>query len=292
MIFDSHAHYSVFQFQNQFPFLEEENGTFIRNHGTRKELFLRMQERGIGPVIEPSVRFENIDAQMAFAKENSDFVFSAVGVHPKYCLYAPWEEREKLRRAAMENQVIAIGETGFDFSIALTEADRETQKNWFYYQIGLARELSLPLILHTRDADTEVLRILEQERFSFGGVAHCFGGDTKTAEAYIRLGFSLGIGGKLLQNNAQADILRETVREIPLSAILAETDAPYVYPNLDGTNLSKKQKQTVRNSSLILPKVMEEIARLQGVSKDIAEKTVYENTLRVFGLRERGMVKE
>ncbi len=286
MIIDSHAHYSVFQFKNQFPFLDEKDGKFIRNHGTRKELFSLMRKNGIELSIEPSVRFENIDTQTAFAKENSMSILCAVGVHPKYCLYAPWEEKEKIRAAALENDVIAIGETGFDFSIPLTDDEREIQKNWFCYQISLARELRLPLILHTRAADDETLHILQNENFPFGGVVHCFGNDFQTAQAYLELGFTLGIGGKLLQNNEEADILKETVRQLPLSSLLVETDAPYVHPDLNETDLSKKQKQTVRNSSLILPRVIEEIARLRGISAHLAENTICENTLRVFRLNE------
>ena len=286
MIIDSHAHYSVFQFNNQFPFLDEKDGKFIRNHGTRKELFFRMSSQEISLAIEPSVRFENIDVQISFAKENSSSILSAIGVHPKYCLNAPWEEREKIRTIALENKLIAIGETGFDFSIPLTDDDRKIQKNWFLYQIALARELCLPLILHTRSADNETLQILKNEKFPFGGVVHCFGNDLQTAKEYIELGFALGIGGKLLQNNAEAEVLRETVRKVPLSSLLVETDAPYVHPDLKNTDLSKKQKQTVRNSSLILPKVIEEIANLRGISYALTENTIYENTLRVFRLNE------
>lgn len=301
MIIDSHAHYSVFQFNNQFPFLDEQDGKLIRTHGTRKELFERMREKGIYLFIEPSVRFENLDTQMAFAKENPLLVLPAVGVHPKYCLYAPWEEREKIRRLAIENDVIAIGETGLDFSISLTDEERETQKNWFLYQISLARELHLPLILHTRDADEEMLEILKNEKFPYGGVVHCFGNDLSTAKAYIDLGFALGIGGKLLQNNEEATILRETVRQVPLSSILVETDAPYVFPDLAKIDLSKKQKSKIRNTSLILPLVIDEIAHLkenfpnflenseiahlQKNFADLIKNTVYENTIRIFHLR-------
>lgn len=286
MIIDSHAHYSLFHFNNQFPFLDEKDGTFIRNHGTRKELFTRMREIGIPLFIEPSVRFETLDAQMTFAKENPCLVLSAVGVHPKYCLYAPWDEREKIRKAAIENNVIAIGETGFDFSKPLTDEELEIQKNWFLYQISIARELRLPLILHTRDADSEILRILKNENFPFGGVVHCFGGNLQTAEDYIGMGFSLGIGGKLLQNNAEANVLKETVRNVPLTSLLIETDAPYVFPNLEKTDLSKKQKDKVRNTSLILPQVIREIARLRDKSPDFTEKSICENTIRIFHLAE------
>lgn len=282
MLIDSHAHYSVFQYNNQFPFLDGKNGALFRNHGTKKELFARMKEEGISLFIEPSVRFENLENQLALASEYPSFVRSAVGVHPKYCLYAPWEEREKLRRLAEEHSAVAIGETGLDYSVELTDEEKQTQKNWFCYQLSLARELRLPLVLHIRSADEEALEILKKEKFPFGGVVHCFGGDLQTAEAYIKLGFSIGIGGRLLQKEKDSGILRETVRKMPISSILIETDAPYVSPDLSAVEASSKQKQKMRNTSLILPNVIREIARLKEMDVSDVEKTVWENTWNVF----------
>lgn len=285
MIIDSHAHYSVFQYKNQFPFLDGREGVLFRNHGAKKELFARMKEEGISLFIEPSVRFENLENQLALTSEYPSLVRSAVGVHPKYCLYAPWEEREKIRRLAEEYHAIAIGETGLDYSIPLSEEERETQKNWFFHQLTLARELRLPLVLHIRDAAEAALEILRREKFPFGGVVHCFDGDLQTAKAYIELGFALGIGGRLLQTEQYSAILKETVRFLPLSSVLIETDAPYVTPDLSAVAASDKQKQKMRNSSLILPNVIREIARLKEMDASDVEKTVYENTVRVFRLQ-------
>ena len=281
---DSHAHYSVFQYNGQFPFLDGKDGALFRNHGTRDELFARMREENITLCIEPSVRFENLENQLALASQYPDLIRSAVGLHPKYSLLAPWEEREKIRRLALEHPVIAIGETGLEYQASFSDTDMEIQKKWFFYQISLARELSLPLILHTRDADESVLRILKKENFPFGGVVHCFKGDWQTAKAYIDLGFTLGIGGMLLRKNDEAEILKETVRNVPLSSLLIETDSPYVTPDLSDVDGSPKQKQKLRNTSLILPFLIEKIASLREESVQTVENAVTENTRRVFGM--------
>ena len=284
MIIDSHAHYSVFQYNGQFPFLDGKDGVLFRNHGERELLFNRMQEQGISLCIEPSVRFENLENQLAFASQYSELIRPAVGLHPKYCLNAPWEEREKLRELAIAHSAIAIGETGMEYNFDFSDEDYETQKKWFFYQIFLARELSLPLILHIRDSYQTVLEMLTDFKFPFGGVIHCFRHDWNMARAYIKLGYSLGIGGTLLQQTREGEILREVIRRVPLSSLLVETDSPYVLPDLSHVEGSSRQKQKLRNSSLILPLVIAEIARLQGEDIQTVENAILENTLRVFRL--------
>ena len=287
MIIDSHAHYSVFQYQNQFPYLDGNADGLFRNHGTRKEMFTRMREEGIAFCIEPSVHSCHWEAQLAVAKEYPSYIRCALGVHPKYCMETAWEERNTLSAYAKTENIVAIGEAGLDYSIAEEECSRSYQKEWFIFQIGLAHALRLPLILHIRNAHRDALEILEAHRDRLhGGSVHCFTGDTETALRYIRLGLALGIGGRLLHDNGEAEILKETVRNIPISSILAETDAPYVLPDLTDVQGSKKQKSKLRNTSLLLPCVIKEIARLRGESLETVEQAVFENTLRIFGLGE------
>lgn len=105
------------------------------------------------------------------------------------------------------------------------------QKKWFIHQIHLASQQQLPLILHIRDAIEDALKILMMHRdLLHGGVAHCFHGNFETAMAFIELGFSLGIGGKLLSDDDEGAMLRETIKQIPLTSILVETDTPCIRP--------------------------------------------------------------
>ena len=165
---------------------------------------------------------------------------------------------------------------------------------WFVYQIKLAKKLELPLILHVRDADADALKILKKYRSQLtGGVAHCFSGDAELAEEYISLGFAVGIGGKLLCDDEKGRILSETVKNIPLSSIVVETDAPFVLPDISKVQCSRNQRRKLCNSSLILPQLVRRIAELRGEDCEYVEEAIFQNTVRVFSLTfEEGMVNE
>jgi TatD DNase family protein len=156
---------------------------------------------------------------------------------------------------------------------------------WFRYQLRLADRLKLPLILHIRNADRYALPILKRYQSRLhGGVVHCFSGNLSLAEEYISLGFGLGIGGKLLCNDEQGNILRETVRSIPLESILIETDAPYVLPDRETLNCNKKPYGKLRNSSMLLPMILRKIAELRDEDYEAVERAVFQNAVRTFQL--------
>jgi TatD DNase family protein len=113
---------------------------------------------------------------------------------------------------------------------------------------------------------------------------HCFSGNLSLAEEYISLGFGLGIGGKLLCNDEQGNILRETVRSIPLESILIETDAPYVLPDRETLNCNKKAYGKLRNSSMLLPMILRKIAELRDEDYEAVERAVFQNAVRTFQL--------
>jgi TatD DNase family protein len=286
MIIDSHVHYSLRSYDAEaLPYLDYANDTLTLTRGDRAALLQTMKARGIALCIEPSTGFDRIEAQLALASEYHPYIRLALGVHPKRCASTPWSSRKQLRCYVLENDVVAIGETGLDYHLPPAQCHRLRQKMWFCYQLRLAHERKLPLILHVREADDDALRILTRyRRLLHGGVAHCFGGNTRCAQAYIDLGFAIGIGARLLQENDGGELLRQTVREIPLHAMLAETDAPYVLPPLPALFCSASQRKKLRNSSLILPAVIERIALLKGERTATVEQALYENTLRVFHL--------
>lgn len=289
MIIDSHAHYTHKLYDGEFEYLDYRSGEFSISRADRRGMLEAMAQGGIALCIEPSTSLEKIEGQIAFVKAHAPYMRLALGVHPKNCTLSSWEDREKLRGFVLDNQVVAIGETGLDYSLGPDEAEKQRQKDWFCYQIDLAHERQLPLILHIRDADREALEILRSYRDRLcGGVAHCFHGDAQTAMAFAELGFTLGIGGKLLGQDAEGENLRETVKQVPLSTILVETDAPYIKPDISHLRDSRKQRSKVRNSSLILPAVIDTIARLRGEDRNRVEETIYTNTLRVFRLKEGG----
>ncbi len=285
MIIDSHAHYCHKLYTGEFPYLTREGECFCLARGDLPQLLQRMKDSGIALCIEPATSLENIENQLALRAAHGPYFQLAFGVHPKKCAQITWEDRERLRSYVQENAPIAIGETGLDYSLDPQELDKSCQMQWFEYQIRLAHEHQLPLILHIRDAHADALALLEQHRaLLHGGVAHCFGGDYETAMAYIDLGFALGIGGRLLHDDGDALLLQDGVKRVPLSALLVETDAPYIKPNLQTLPESGKQRKKARNTSLILPAVLDKIAALRGEDRAAVEAAIYQNTLRVFRL--------
>ena len=152
---------------------------------------------------------------------------------------------------------------------------------WFIYQINLAHRLQLPLVLHIRKADRDGLAILRLfKKKLHGGVAHCFTGDSKVAKKYIDLGLSIGIGAKLLDDDDEGRALSDAVANVPLTSILVETDAPFVLPK----DIDKQGHKKLCNTSLILPSVIERIAMLRKESVEQVEETIYQNTVKLFGL--------
>ena len=282
MIIDSHAHYSHRLYEGEFPYLDRREGSFCLSRGDRRGLLEAMERAGIGLCIEPSTGLDRIEDQLALVAEYGPHFRLALGIHPKKCAGTVWEDREKLREYVLTNEIVAIGETGLDYHLPPDELDKPLQKQWFEYQIRLAHERQLPLILHIRDADQDALEILSRHREQLhGGVAHCFGGDYQTAMAYIGLGFALGIGGRLLQEDAA---LKDAVKRVPLESLLVETDAPYIRPDISSLPGSGRQRKKVRNTSLILPAVIEKIAALRGEPRALIEEAVYQNTVRIFRL--------
>ena len=285
MIFDSHAHYSRYQYNQNFRVWRALGDGFAVEDFTRNRLFERMNSEGIIGYIEPSVDFESIPAQWKLAETYPDYVHVAVGVHPTRSFLTKWSNRKHLKEYLKQGNAIAVGETGLDYHYPRRKQHRLLQKMWFVYQVKLADRMNLPLILHIREADRDAFKILKKYQDCLrGGVAHCFTGDAEAAGKYIALGFAIGIGGAVLNGDERGMRICEAVERIPLTSILLETDAPYVSPENAGLELSRKQRAKILNSSFILPTVVQKIAEIKGISADEVERITTENSLRVFGI--------
>ncbi len=282
---ESHAHISGRKFDGVFRYLTCAGpGVFSSDEGDRAKLIGEMKSNNIEAIIEPAVDLASNRWILETAERYPMFVFPAVGLHPTRTGKEKWADRKALRELSKNRNVVAIGETGLDFHCPRGEQRRLCQMLWFVYQIFLAHRRALPLILHVREADRMTLAVLRLFRpFLHGGAAHCFRGGVKTANAFIRLGFSLGIGGALLQDNDDARELRETVRSVPIEKILLETDSPYVHPASDVVSNAKKRAK-IRNTPLILKAVAAEVAELKGLESGFVERKTAENTVRVFRL--------
>jgi TatD DNase family protein len=208
MLVDSHCHLDFDEFRDRIP-----------------EVRAAMAEAEVTHALCISVTLSEFPRVLALARAH-DNLFATVGVHPDYPDAGP-VVADDLVRLADDPKVLAIGETGLDY-YRLT-GDLEWQRERFRVHIRAARACGKPLVVHTRSAAADTLRIMREERAQdVGGVMHCFTESLDVARAAIDLGFMISFSGIVTFRNA-AD-LREVARAVPLDRILVETDAPYLAP--------------------------------------------------------------
>lgn len=235
MIFESHAHYDDEQFKED-----------------REALLNSMQENGIGTIINVGATFQSCKEVVQLAQEYP-FIYASVGVHPDEVGILDEEKFAYLKTQCQKEKVVAVGEIGLDYY--WDNEAHEIQKKWFQRQLELARELVLPVIIHSRDAAADTLEMMQQYAKGLRGVIHCFSYSKEMAKEYVKMGFYIGVGGVVTFKNSKK--LKEIVTELPLEKILLETDSPYLAP------VPNRGK---RNSSLNIPYIAQEIADLKGIS--------------------------
>lgn len=284
MIIDSHAHYNHGAFNNTVRYLTYEQGVFSLQEGDREQILWQLRESNIQCSIEPGISLDSCREVLEMADKYPGQIFPAMGVHPTRCFLEKWSNRRKLLQYAQRPGVVAIGETGLDYHYKREEQHRRKQYLWFLYQLDLAWKLKMPVILHVRDAHEDALRILKiHPARKLGGVIHCFYGDRETAQRYLNLGYNIGIGGSILQPEERAQELWRAIEQIPLDRILVETDAPFILPYCKDV-ISGKALRRARNTSLILPAVIQKIAELKGLSTAEIENATANNAIRLFQL--------
>lgn len=252
MIFDTHAHYDDEQFDED-----------------RAALLSSMYSHNVGTIINVGASLDGCRTSVALA-EQYDFIYAAVGVHPDEVGGLDEAFLQWMRETACSKpKVVAIGEIGLDYHWDVEP--REIQKKWFLRQMDLARELSLPIIVHSRDAAKDTYDMIAEHGKDLSGVIHCYSYSPEMAEEYVKLGYHIGLGGVVTFKNAKK--AKETAAVIPLEWILLETDAPYMAP----TPFRGK-----RNNSILIDYVAEEIAQIKGISKDEVIAVTEENARRLF----------
>lgn len=187
----------------------------------------RAHAAGVETMVTICTKVNEFDKIRPFA-DKYDRVFCTIGLHPNNVDEHPDVTLDELVRVGEGRTVVGIGETGLDYYY--DHADRERQKASFRTHIAAARALGLPVIVHSRDAEDDTARILEEEmgKGAFPGVLHCFSSDRRLADAALALGFYVSFAGIVTFKNAED--LRATARAVPLDRILVETDAPYLAP--------------------------------------------------------------
>lgn len=252
LLVDSHCHLD-------FPGLAEDIPNLLKN----------MEENGVGWALCAGVTLERFPRMLDIVRARPN-LFAAVGVHPDTEEPACEADEATLLQLADDPKVVAIGETGLDY-YRLT-GDLEWQRERFRTHIRAARACGKPLIIHTRAAAADTLRILREEKAEeVGGVFHCFTESADVARAALDLGFHVSFSGIVTFKSAVE--LKEIARSMPLDRLLVETDAPYLapVPHRGKTN----QPAWVRH-------VAEEIARLRDMPTEAVAAATTDNFFRLF----------
>lgn len=194
---------------------------------TQADVLARARARGISGFLNISTRQSEWDAVVATAHREPD-VWASIGIHPHEADAHADLGAEALRAAAADPKVIAIGETGLDYYY--DHSDRQVQQDLFRVHIGVARETGLPIVIHTRDAEDDTLRILTEEmaKGTFPALIHCFTASAAFGRAVLDLGLTISISGIVTFRNAKD--LQAFARDVPDDRLLVETDAPFLAP--------------------------------------------------------------
>lgn len=263
MIFDTHAHYDDQAFSEDREALIESLPSF----GVGKVTNVGASLRGCRESIRLSGQFER--------------VYAAVGIHPDECGEMDETWISELRTLAQSTaKCVAIGEIGLDyhgFDRYEDKPDKETQKKWFFRQLELAKELSLPVIIHSRNACEDTLSLMRTAKKDLGidrAIIHCFSYSQETAKEYLEMGYYLGFGGSVTYEGQKK--ISKVLRLTPLSRIVLETDCPYLAP---------LPHRGERNFSGNLPLVRDQIAKIKEVSAEEVENATWENAHEIYGIR-------
>jgi len=210
VLVDSHCHLDFADFDND-----------------RDGIINSAVDAGVGFMLTICTKISGFREVLAVAK-NHDNIFCSAGTHPHNVKDEPDVGVEQLIELAQHSKVIGFGETGLDFYY--DHSPRELQERLFRAHIQASRETGLPVIIHTRDADKELVRILNDEfaRGPFSGLIHCFSGDSDLAEFVLDKGFYISFSGIVTFKKAHE--IRKVAKNMPLNRILVETDAPYLAP--------------------------------------------------------------
>ena len=257
--FDSHAHYYDERFSEE-------------HEGGADALLSRLFSENVSYIINVGTRNETNLQAIAQAKRY-DGMYTALGLHPtdlRYIDYGIEQALAELKSLLTDksSKCVALGEIGLDYHYP--DTDKERQREYFVRQMQLAEELSLPVVIHDRDAHGDVMEVI-REFPGVKGVLHSFSGSCEMAEELISLGYLISFSGTLTFKNARRP--KEVASVIPLSKILIETDAPYLAPHPNRGTLNHSGNLVFTNR---------ELALIKGISEEECARITGENARRFF----------
>ncbi|MCX6812201.1 MAG: TatD family hydrolase [Candidatus Berkelbacteria bacterium] len=261
MLIDTHTHLDFPDFKNEVH-----------------EVLGRAGENDVGRIINVGVDFESSKKSVDLARKYPE-IFAAVGVHPHSANDLDIETKQRLFTLAAHPKVVAVGEIGLDYYYLKRSSQfskyptREKQIFCFEQMLDLSIELRKPVIIHCREAESDIYAILKSYQKDIRGVLHCFSGDNEFAKKILELGMAISFTGNItFGRDSSREVLIES---IPLGAMMIETDCPYLAP---------EPYRGKRNEPAFVVRVAEEIARIKKVSLTEVERTTTKKAMTLFGL--------
>ena len=238
----------------------------------REEVLARAREAGVQALLVVGGVDEEEGHRRALAVAERHGLPASAGIHPHEARLATDAVYDELRGLAREKRIVAIGEVGLDFHY--DHSPRDVQREVFRRQVRLARDVGLPVIIHTRDADEETAGLLEDEGAAeTGGILHCFTGGEELARRVLALGFYVSFSG--IVAFPRAEVIRKVATEVPLDRLLVETDAPFLAP---------PPHRGKRNEPAFVVEVARKVAALRGAALAGIGRASLDNFRRVVRL--------
>jgi TatD DNase family protein len=252
MFFDTHAHLDDPRFRDD-----------------QAQVAQNARDAGLELIVNIGCGLDSIRSTLRLT-ERYDWIYGTAGVHPHDAKTMDEELYFTLKDLAKNPKILAVGEIGLDFHY--DHSPRDVQEQVFRLQIGMARELGLPLVIHDREAHQTTLEILDETRaWDLGGIIHCYSGSWQMARQIIKKGYYIAVGGVLTFPSAAR--LKEVVREIPMDKLLIETDCPYLAP---------APYRGKRNEPAYMVKTAEAVAELRGLPLEEVGRITTENGRKAY----------
>ena len=256
MIIDTHAHLDFPDYKSDLD-----------------SVLIRAKEADVGCIINVGTNLSASKKSVGLAHRFNN-VYASIGVHPHDAMKVTEQDWNALESLVKESKVIAIGETGLDYY--RNRSPHEDQQRIFRKHLSLAKAHNLPVIIHSRDASNDCLKILEEyKNGTLRGVVHCFSGTREIAEKCIELGLYISFAGPITFSNAQN--LREVAKSVPVERLLLETDSPF---------LSPQPKRGERNEPSYLSYIIPVLADIYGLSVEDIKRITTFNAYKLFGIGE------
>lgn len=255
MIFDTHCHLNSDELYKNI-----------------NEVIKSAQENGVGRFLVVGWNKESSLLAVKLA-EQFDFIYAAVGFHPTDVLDLSDEDFDLVMSYLTHPKVVALGEIGLDYHWVKDEKSRELQRFWFKKQLKMANLYKKPVSIHNREAYQDCMEILHEERPIYGGVLHCYSGSVQSLREVFELGLYIGLGGTLTFKNSI--VPKEVCKVAPIDRIVLETDCPYLTPHPFRGQM---------NEPKYIKLVLEELSKIREIDIKEAEKILFENSNKLFGI--------